>query len=64
MIILAGMSAKLCVEAHLRELIEQGFEVTCGEGRDGWPSASRAGGRLRISACQLRVYRQWGPDNG
>jgi nicotinamidase-related amidase len=26
-IILAGMSANLCVEAHLRELIEQGFEV-------------------------------------
>jgi nicotinamidase-related amidase len=28
MIVLAGMSANLCVEAHLRELIEQGFEVT------------------------------------
>jgi nicotinamidase-related amidase len=27
-IILAGMSANLCVEAHMRELIEQGFEVT------------------------------------
>ena len=27
-IILAGMSANLCVEAHLRELLEQGFEVT------------------------------------
>jgi nicotinamidase-related amidase len=27
-IILAGMSANLRVEAHLRELIEQGFEVT------------------------------------
>jgi nicotinamidase-related amidase len=26
-IILAGMSANLCVEAHLRELTEQGFEV-------------------------------------
>jgi nicotinamidase-related amidase len=26
-IILAGMSANLCVEAHLRELVEQGFEV-------------------------------------
>jgi len=26
-IILGGMSANLCVEAHLRELIEQGFEV-------------------------------------
>ncbi len=25
--ILAGMSANLCVESHLRELLEQGFEV-------------------------------------
>ena len=27
-IILAGMSANLCVESHLRELIENGFEVS------------------------------------
>ena len=26
-VILAGMSANLCVEAHLRELLEEGFEV-------------------------------------
>lgn len=26
-VILAGMSANLCVEAHMRELVEQGFEV-------------------------------------
>lgn len=26
-VILAGMSANLCVEGHLRELLEQGFEV-------------------------------------
>ncbi len=26
-VILAGMLANLCVESHLRELIEQGFEV-------------------------------------
>ena len=26
-VILAGMSANLCVEAHLRELLERGFEV-------------------------------------
>jgi nicotinamidase-related amidase len=26
-IILAGMSANLCVESHLRHLLEQGFEV-------------------------------------
>ncbi len=25
--ILAGMSANLCTESHLRELLEQGFEV-------------------------------------
>lgn len=27
-VLLAGMSANLCVEAHLRELLEQGFEVS------------------------------------
>jgi nicotinamidase-related amidase len=27
-IILAGMSANLCVESHLRELVENGFEVS------------------------------------
>ena len=27
-VILAGMSANLCVESHLRELLEQGFNVT------------------------------------
>jgi nicotinamidase-related amidase len=26
-VVLAGMSANLCVEAHMRELLEQGFEV-------------------------------------
>jgi nicotinamidase-related amidase len=26
-VILAGMSANLCVESHLREFLEQGFEV-------------------------------------
>lgn len=27
-VILAGMSANLCVEAHMRELLETGFEVS------------------------------------
>ena len=26
-VILAGMSANLCVESHMRDLLEQGFEV-------------------------------------
>lgn len=30
-VILAGMSANLCVESHLRELLEQGFEVVVVE---------------------------------
>ncbi len=48
-VILAGMSANLCVEAHLRELLEEGFEVTVvkdataaarhPELGDGYPSA-------------------------
>ncbi|NBI29259.1 cysteine hydrolase [Chengkuizengella sp. YPA3-1-1] len=47
-VILAGMSANLCVESHLRELIENGFEVavvydaTAGatiDGMDGYQSA-------------------------
>ena len=47
-IILAGMSANLCVEAHLRELLEQGFEVAVVEdataaaqapGLDGYAAA-------------------------
>ena len=27
-VVLGGMSANLCVEAHMRELLEQGFQVT------------------------------------
>ncbi|WP_280522574.1 cysteine hydrolase family protein [Moraxella bovis] len=27
-VILAGMAANLCIESQLRELVEQGFEVT------------------------------------
>ena len=27
-VIIAGMSANLCVEAHMRELLEAGFEVS------------------------------------
>ena len=55
-IILAGMSANLCVEAHLRQLLEDGFEVvvvkdaTAGarhpELGDGYESAVRNFGYL------------------
>ena len=48
-VILAGMSANLCLEAHMRELLEQGFEMALvsdataaaihPEMGDGYPSA-------------------------
>jgi len=39
-VILAGMSANLCVESHLRELLEQGFEV--GVVRDATAAAQHS----------------------
>ena len=41
-VILAGMSANLCTESHLRELLEQGFEVTVI--KDGTAAAQVAEG--------------------
>ena len=40
-VILAGMSANLCVESHLRELLKQGFEV--GVVRDATAAAQHPG---------------------
>ena len=62
-IILAGMAANLCVEAHLRELVEQGFEVAVVKDATAGPPASPVGRRLRVSAGQLQIYRERGPDN-
>ncbi len=41
-VILAGMSANLCTESHMRELLEQGFEVAVGS--DGTAAAIVAEG--------------------
>mgnify|MGYP001054910056 CR=1 FL=1 len=41
-VILAGMSANLCTESHLRELLEQGFEVAVV--KDATAAARMAGG--------------------
>lgn len=37
-IILAGMAANLCIESHLREFLEQGFEAVVVRG-DGYLAA-------------------------
>ena len=45
-VILAGMSANLCLESHLRALLERGFEVAVVARRDGGRRAPR---RRRVS---------------
>lgn len=47
-VILAGMSANLCVEAHLRELTEQGFEVAVV--KDATAGAQLPGGNFYEAA--------------
>jgi nicotinamidase-related amidase len=49
-VILAGMSANLCVEAHMRQLTEDGFEVTVVKD-------ATAGPWLRGSVDQFRIHR-------
>jgi nicotinamidase-related amidase len=58
-IILAGMSANLCTESHMRELIEQGFEVlvvtdgTAAAQVPGWDGYSAALTNFRMIANHI-----------
>jgi nicotinamidase-related amidase len=45
-IILAGMAANLCIEAHLRELIEQGFEIVMVKDATAGPRIPEGDGYL------------------
>ncbi len=45
-VILAGMAANLCVEGHLRELIEQGFEVVVVKDATAGPRLPEGDGYL------------------
>ncbi len=45
-ILLAGMAANLCVESHLREFIEQGFEVTVVKDATAGPKLPEGDGYL------------------
>ncbi len=45
-VILAGMAANLCIESHLRELIEQGFEVVVVRDATAAPRAPEGDGYL------------------
>ncbi|TKV20526.1 cysteine hydrolase [Citrobacter sp. wls613] len=45
-VILAGMAANLCIESHLRELIEQGFEVVVVKDATAGPRIPEGDGYL------------------
>jgi nicotinamidase-related amidase len=45
-VILAGMAANLCIEGHLRELVEQGFEVVVVKDATAAPRAPEGDGYL------------------
>jgi len=45
-VVLAGMAANLCLEAHLRELVEQGFQVAVIKDATAGPSLPEGDGYL------------------
>lgn len=63
-VILAGMSANLCTESHMRELIEQGFEVlvvsdgTAAAQLPGWDGYAAALTNFRMIANHVASTRE------
>jgi len=64
-VILAGMMANLCVESHLRELLEQGFRGCRSERRDGpAPRHPQLGDGYKAAVVNYGFHRKCGADNG
>ena len=62
-VILAGMSANLCTESHMRELLEQGFRGRGGQGRHGRRHAA-GGRRLPRRVDELPLHGEWSVVDG
>ena len=63
-VILAGMLANLCVESHLRELLEQGFEVAVVKDATAGPRHPERGRRLPGGDHQLPLPGERRPLDG
>src|SRR5580698_4794747 len=62
-IILAGMAANLCIESHLRELIEQGFEVLVVRDATAGPRVPEGDGYLAAMInCRFLAHALWTTD--
>jgi nicotinamidase-related amidase len=62
-IILAGMAANLCIESHLREFVEQGFEVAVVKDATAAPRAPEGDGYLAaIINFRFIAHALWTTD--
>lgn len=63
-VVLGGMSANLCAESHMRELIEQGFEVlvvpdaTAAAQVPGWDGFAAAHTNFRMIANHIEMTKE------
>jgi nicotinamidase-related amidase len=65
-VILCGMLANLCVESHLRELLEQGFEVAVVKDATAAPRHPKIGDGYKaassiMASLRMRFYRRMKP---
>lgn len=62
-VLLAGMAANLCLEAHLRELVEQGFEVVVVKDATAGPHAPEGDGYLAaLINFRFLAHEVWTTD--
>jgi nicotinamidase-related amidase len=62
-VILAGMAANLCLEAHLRELVEQGFEVVVVKDATAGPRLPEGDGYLAaLTNFRFLAHAIWTTD--
>lgn len=62
-VVLAGMAANLCLEAHLRELVEQGFQVVVVKDATAGPRAPEGDGYLAaLINFRFLAHEVWTTD--
>ena len=63
-VVLGGMSANLCTEAHMRQLLEDGFEVAVVKDATAAATASPSWATAMRPRSSFRVHRQRSAHNG
>ena len=58
-VLLAGMSANLCVEAHLRQMLEDGFEVAVVKDATVVVKSNETVQPILLGSCSFWFRRGW-----